>query len=103
MIVLGPIQFGDDNNEVFIGRDLAHTRNYGEQVASQIDNEIKRLVESAYQDAINILTENMEILHNTAALLIESEKVTGEEFRKLFPEGTLTKKQNLEVEKNIIL
>ena len=90
---LGPISFGDDNDEVFIGRDLAHARNYSENVASIIDNEIKNIVELAYKDAMNILNDNIDVLHKTADLLIEKEKVNGNEFRALFPEGKLPKKE----------
>lgn len=82
--ILGPIQFGEDSNEVFIGRDLGHTRNYGEAVATTIDEEVKRIVMGAYNEAIRILQENMEVLHASAKLLVEKEKVTGDEFRKLF-------------------
>ena len=90
--VLGPIQFGDDNEEVFIGRDLAQTRNYGEQVASLIDAEIKRIVEDSYQEALRIINENIDVLHQISELLMRHEKVTGEEIRKLFPYGKLSKK-----------
>ncbi|MCL2352080.1 MAG: cell division protein FtsH, partial [Firmicutes bacterium] len=86
---LGPIQFGDDNDEVFIGRDLAHTRNYGENVASKIDAEIKRIVDECYKETERILTEFMSVLHEIARLLIEKERVTGEEIRKMFPYGAL--------------
>ncbi len=82
--ILGPIQFGEDSNEVFIGRDWGHTRNYGEAVATTIDEEVKRIVMGAYNEAICILQENMEVLHASAKLLVEKEKVTGDEFRKLF-------------------
>lgn len=61
--ILGPIQFGEDSNEVFIGRDWGHTRNYGEAVATTIDEEVKRIVMGAYNEAIRILQENMEVLH----------------------------------------
>ncbi len=81
---LGPIQFGDDGNEVFIGRDWGHTRNYGEEVATTIDKEVNRIVTSAYQEALRILKENMEVLHASSKLLVEKEKITGEEFRTLF-------------------
>jgi cell division protease FtsH len=90
--VLGPVQLGDDHDEVFIGRDLAHTRNYGEQVASLIDSEIKRIVEDAYQEALQIINLHLDVLHQIAALLMKHEKVTGEEIRKLFPPGVITKK-----------
>jgi cell division protease FtsH len=86
---LGPIQFGDDNDEVFLGRDLAHTRNYGEVVASKIDSEIKRIVEEAYQEALRIINVHLDVLHQIAALLMEKEKVSGDEIRKLFPIGSI--------------
>ena len=81
---LGPIQFGGSGNEVFIGRDWGQERNYGENVATIIDQEVNRIVTGAYQEAKRILKENMEILHATAKLLVEKEKVTGDEFRTLF-------------------
>ena len=95
--VLGPMQFGDDNEEVFIVRDLAHARNYGEQVASIIDSEIKRIIEDAYQKALYILGEHIEVLHKIAALLIEKEKVTGKEIRAMFPEGTFEEIEEEEI------
>ena len=82
--LLGPIQFDDNNNEVFIGRDLAHTRNYGEGVATTIDSEIKRIVGGAFDEAIRLLEENMDVMHKTADLLLQKEKITGAEFRGLF-------------------
>lgn len=87
--ILGPIQFGDDNDEVFIGRDLAHTRNYGEEVAGTIDKEIRRIVENAYVEAQRLLNENLEVLHKVAKLLIEKEKITGEEFRETFDDKSV--------------
>ena len=84
--ILGPIQFGDDSDEVFIGRDWGHARNYSEDVATTIDKEVRRIVDTAYSEAIRMLKENMEILHASAKLLVEREKVTGEEFRELFEE-----------------
>ena len=82
--LLGPIQFGGDNDEVFIGRDGGHARNYGEGVAATIDQEVNRIVTDAYREAKRLLQENMEMLHATAKLLVEKEKVTGDEFRSLF-------------------
>lgn len=82
--VLGPIQFGDDSNEVFIGRDWGQTRNYSEAVATTIDKEVNRIVTDAYEEAKRLLKENMEMLHASAKLLVEKEKVTGDEFRTLF-------------------
>ncbi len=85
--ILGPIQFGEDSNEVFIGRDWGHSRNYGEAVASTIDDEVKRIVMGAYNEALRLLQENMEVLHASAKILVEKEKITGEEFRELFDEN----------------
>jgi cell division protease FtsH len=89
---IGPIQFGSDNEEVFIGRDLAHSRNYSESVATLIDDEIKRIIKFAYTEAERLINGNMTVLHKTAELLIEKEKITGAEFRELF-EVELPKKQ----------
>lgn len=80
---LGPIQFGNDNEEVFLGKDIGHARNYGEEIASLIDNEINRIITNAYNEAKRILTENMDILHKTAEVLIEKEKISGDEFREI--------------------
>lgn len=82
--VLGPIQFGSDSDEVFIGREMGHSRNYGEGIAAKIDDEVKRIVDSAYNEAIRIIQENIDVLHTSAKLLVEKEKITGEEFRALF-------------------
>ncbi|MCL1999339.1 MAG: ATP-dependent zinc metalloprotease FtsH [Turicibacter sp.] len=94
--VVGPIQLGNDNEEVFLGRDFAHQRNYGEQVASMIDNEIKRLVEDAYNEALQILTEHIEVLHKISKTLLEKEKMTGDEVRDCFPYGVLERAKNKE-------
>lgn len=82
--LIGPVQFGNDNDEVFIGRDWGHTRNYGENIAGLIDSEIKRIVDTAYQEAKQILEDNKDIMHKTAELLIEHEKISGIQFRTLF-------------------
>ncbi|WMI80847.1 ATP-dependent zinc metalloprotease FtsH [Anaerotignum sp. MB30-C6] len=82
--VLGPIQFGEESNEVFIGRDWGQQRNYSEAVATTIDHEVNRIITHAYDEALRILKENMEVLHASAKLLVEKEKITGDEFRALF-------------------
>lgn len=87
---LGPIQFGDDQDEIFLGKELAHSRNYGEEVASLIDQEVRNMMEDAYEQAKRILTENIRVLHASAKLLCEKEKITGEEFRALFKEPEAT-------------
>ena len=85
---LGLICYGDDDDEVFIGRDLAHTRSYGERVASDIDSEVKRIIDECYAKAKEIILAHEDILHKCAALLIEKEKIGQEEFDSLFAEGT---------------
>ncbi len=82
---IGLINYDNEEDEVFIGRDLAHTRGYGEDVARKIDEEVKRIIDECYRKATDILNENREILDRCAALLIEKEKITREEFEALFP------------------
>ncbi|MCT4688073.1 ATP-dependent zinc metalloprotease FtsH [Vallitalea sp.] len=82
--VIGPMQFGNDSDEVFIGRDWGHTRNYGENIAGLIDSEIKRIVDNAYNEALRILNENIDVMHKTVQLLFEKEKISGKEFAALF-------------------
>ncbi|MFD3155553.1 ATP-dependent zinc metalloprotease FtsH [Haloimpatiens sp. FM7330] len=77
---LGPIAFGSGHEEVFLGRDIGRSRNYGEEVASKIDSEIKRLIDEAYMKAERILTENIDKLHSVAKALIEKEKLNADEF-----------------------
>ncbi len=81
---VGLVCYGDDEDEVFIGRDLAHTRGYGETVAGTIDREIKRIVDDCHKEARRIIDENIDVLHRCAQLLIEKEKITREEFEALF-------------------
>ena len=89
---LGPLQFGNNNEEVFLGRDIANTRNYGEEVASQIDAEIKSIVENGYNQALEILGTHMGVMHEIVELLMRKERVTGDEVRALFPHGMLPDK-----------
>ncbi|MDI3528513.1 MAG: cell division protease FtsH [Thermoanaerobacter sp.] len=81
---LGPMTFGTKSEEVFLGRDLGRTRNYSEEVAAEIDREIKRIIEEAYKRAESLLKENIDKLHRVAKALIEKEKLNGEEFEKVF-------------------
>ena len=81
---LGLIQFGEESDEVFLGKDIGHKRNYGENIATAIDEEIRSIIDAAHERATSILTDNMDILHRTAALLLDKEKITGEEFAALF-------------------
>jgi cell division protease FtsH len=81
---VGMIQYGSDEDEVFIGRDLAHTKSYGNEIADVIDEEVKRIVDECYTKAENIILEHEDVLHSCAALLIEKEKIGQEEFEALF-------------------
>ena len=81
---VGLINYDNDEDEVFIGRDLAHTRGYGEQVASSIDEEIKRIIDECYLKAKEIITEHRDVLDACARLLVQKEKITREEFEALF-------------------
>ena len=84
---IGVIDYGSDDDEVFIGRDLAHAKNHSELVAGEIDKEIKNIIDDCYKKAKDIITENMDILHKCADLLIEKEKIGREEFEALFENG----------------
>ncbi len=81
---LGLINYDDSNDEVFIGRDLAHSRPYGEDIAGQIDMEVKNIIDECYEKARKIITDNMDVLEKSADLLLEKEKITREEFEALF-------------------
>ena len=81
---VGLINYDNDEDEVFIGRDLAHTRGYGEHVASAIDEEIKRIIDECYLKAKEIILEHREVLDACAELLIQKEKITRDEFEALF-------------------
>lgn len=81
---LGLINYDTDSDEVFIGRDLAHTRPYGEDVAALIDEEVKRIVDECYTKAKKLISENMDVLHRSSELLLEKEKISREEFESLF-------------------
>ena len=81
---VGMIQYGGDENEVFIGRDLAHTKSYGNEVADTIDSEVKRIIDECYTKARSIIKEYDYVLHACADLLIEKEKINQQEFEALF-------------------
>jgi cell division protease FtsH len=81
---VGLIDYGGDDDEVFIGRDLAHTRSFGEGVATAIDAEVKRIIDECYEKARNIIKENEQVLHDCAKLLLEKEKIGRDEFEALF-------------------
>lgn len=81
---LGLINYDDESDDVFIGRDLAHSKGYGENTASVIDEEVREIVDTCYKKAKKIIEDNMEQLHASAALLMEKEKIGREEFESLF-------------------
>ena len=81
---VGLICYDNDDDEVFIGRDLAHTRGYGEGVASAIDQEVKRIIDECYAQAKQIITDNRVVLDRCAELLLEKEKISQQEFEALF-------------------
>lgn len=83
---LGLIHYGDEEDEVFIGRDLAHARGYGEHTASMIDEEVKRIVDDCYVQAKALILQHRAVLDRCAALLMEKEKILQEEFEEVFNE-----------------
>ena len=89
---LGPIKYGSDNSEPFLGRDMGHIRNYSEETASKIDAEVKRMIDNAYDQTREILTVHMDQLHKVAQYLFRNEKMSGEEFAKMMegsdPDGS---------------
>lgn len=89
---VGMICYTNDDDEVFIGRDLAHTRSYSEGVASMIDSEVKSIVDNAYAEAKRIILENRDVLDRCAELLLEKEKISREEFEALFDEKVVNEK-----------
>lgn len=86
---LGPVVYGTDQNETFLGRDLGAGRNYSEAVASEIDDEIREMLDEAFESAREILTADMDKLHKVAAALLEREKLTGEQFKIIMEGGEL--------------
>lgn len=81
---VGMINYGSDDSQVFIGKDLAHARSYGEQVASTIDSEIKRIIDDCHEKAMKIILEHRDVLDRCCDLLIEKEKIGQAEFEGLF-------------------
>ena len=81
---IGVVCYDDDDDEVFIGRDLAHAKSHSELISGEIDKEVKEIIDRCYARAKEIILENMEILHKSADLLLQKEKITREEFEALF-------------------
>ena len=86
---LGPIAFGSDNNEVFLGKDYNHMRNYSENIAAVIDEEVERIIIDAYNRAEKILSEHIDQLHLVSEALIKLEKLDKEQFESLMTIGEL--------------
>lgn len=82
--ILGPMTYGTDDDEVFLGRDFTRSRNYSELVAAEIDKEMKSLIDGAYQKATTLLKENIDKLHRVAQALLQKETISGNEFEALF-------------------
>ena len=80
---LGPIKYGDESSEPFLGRDYNHTRNYGEALATEIDKVVSEIITECYQNAIKLLTENIDVLHRASQILMKKEKLSGPEFRAI--------------------
>jgi cell division protease FtsH len=79
------ICYDNDDDEVFIGRDLAHaTRGYSEEIAGEIDREVRRIIDECYEKAEKLIKEYEDVLHKSAALLLEKEKLNRDEFEALF-------------------
>ena len=95
---LGPINYGS-SQEVFIGKDFGHAKDYSEEVASKIDREVKNIIDGAYKRCEKILTENMDALERVAQELLKREKINGEEFEKIFNGETL---DEVRVEKSVV-
>lgn len=85
---LGPIKYGTDNSEPFLGRDMGHVRDYSEETASEIDAELRRMIHEAYEKTENILNEHMDKLHEVAKFLFEHEKMSGAEFAEIMERKT---------------
>ncbi len=85
---IGMIHYGDDDEEVFIGRDLAHTKGFSDATAKAIDDEVKGIIDECYEKAVKILRQNETILHKCANLLLEKEKIGRVEFEGLFEGGS---------------
>ena len=81
---IGVLNYDDDDNEVFIGRDLAHPRSHSEYIVGEIDKEVKSIVDDCYSKAKQILMDNREVLEKCAQLLLEKEKIGKDEFEALF-------------------
>jgi len=95
---IGPINYGSDSDEVFIGRDFAHSKNYSEKISSEIDDEVRKIINGCYDACIKLLSDNMDKLENVAKALLEKEQLSGEEFETVFINGSLNTTENNTIE-----
>lgn len=92
---IGPIDYNNDDGEVFLGRDYGHVKSYSEGVASAIDEEVRRIIDECYKKAEEILKDHEEILHKCAKLLLEKEKINRQEFEALFGDEVIVKSEDV--------
>lgn len=92
---IGPIDYNNDDGEVFLGRDYGHVKSYSEGVASAIDEEVRRIIDECYKKAEEILKDHEEILHKCAELLLEKEKINRQEFEALFGDEVIVKSEDV--------
>jgi len=95
---IGPINYGSDSDEVFIGRDFAHSKNYSEQISAEIDSEVRKIITQCYEKCLALINENLDKLESVAAVLLEREVITGEEFETVFAGGVLPEKEEIKAE-----
>ena len=91
---IGVICYDDDDDEVFIGKDLAHAKAHSEEISGEIDKEVKRIIDDCYRKAKEIILEHMDVLNRCAELLLVKEKIGREEFEALFDSGEICKQDN---------
>lgn len=97
---LGPIKYGDDNDEVFIGRELGHVKNYSEKVASEIDEEVHKIISASYDKTERILREHTDKLNSVAQFLIKHEKMDGKQFEELMKSDNIVNNDNSDNDKD---
>jgi cell division protease FtsH len=100
---LGTVVYGSDNDEVFLGKDYGHTKNYSESIATEIDNEVKAIIDNGYKTATEILKANLEKLHTLSNYLIKHEKIDADDFEKLMKGELEVDVPNYEVEPEELL
>jgi cell division protease FtsH len=83
---LGPVTFGKKDEQIFLGRDMAHAKNYSEATAVEIDGEIRHIVDDTYRTVKQLLSENLDLLHRVSLVLVEKETLTGEEVDRIMAE-----------------